>query len=104
MYLQQQGAIVELTEDPQVALFKADNGVPDGARSCHTALVGGYVVEGHVPSTAIVKLLNDRPDVVGLALPGMPSDSPGMGGDESTWISQDVLLIHNDGQLTPYSD
>jgi len=76
--------------------------VPDGAASCHTALVNGYVVEGHVPIEAIVKLLNDRPDAVGLALPGMPLGSPGMGGNESTWVSQDVLLIHNDGQLTPY--
>ena len=76
--------------------------MPDGAASCHTALVEGYVVEGHVPTAAIMKLLDDRPDAVGLALPGMPPDSPGMGGDESTWVAQDVLLIQNDGQLVPY--
>lgn len=92
-----------MTEDPQLALFKTDNGVPDGARSCHTALVDGYVVEGHVPSEAIVKLLDDRPDVAGLALPGMPTDAPGMGGDESTWVAQEVLLIQNNGQLAPYN-
>jgi len=82
--------------------FKAQNGVPEMAHSCHTALINGYVVEGHVPAGAITKLLEEQPDVVGLALPGMPADAPGMGGDEATWESQPVLLILNDGQLVPY--
>ncbi|MCL1595650.1 MAG: DUF411 domain-containing protein [Actinomycetia bacterium] len=93
---------MDLTEDPQLAQFKVANGVPVGAASCHTALVDGYVVEGHVPSGAITKLLAERPDAVGLALPGMPADSPGMGGTEATWDAQDVLLIQYDGQLIPY--
>ncbi|WP_174874689.1 DUF411 domain-containing protein [Vogesella oryzae] len=48
-------------------------------QSCHTALVGGYVVEGHVPVAAIRKLLRDKPDIVGITAPGMPANSPGMG-------------------------
>ena len=77
-------------------------GVPDGAQSCHTALVDGYVIEGHVPASAILRLLEVRPDAVGLALPGMPADSPGMGGDQDTWDSQPVALIGFDGELVPF--
>jgi hypothetical protein len=93
---------VDLTEDPDLASFKANNGVPEGAGSCHTALIDGYVIEGHVPAGAILRLLADRPDAAGLALPGMPEDSPGMGGDEETWESQPVMLIANDGDLVPF--
>jgi hypothetical protein len=64
--------------------------------------VEGYALEGHIPVGAIVKLLEDRPDAVGLALPGMPADSPGMGGDVRTWENQPVLLIENDGSLEPF--
>lgn len=55
-------------------------GVPDDLAGCHTAEVGGYVVEGHVPADAIKRLLSLRPAAIGLAVPGMPAGSPGMGG------------------------
>ena len=102
MYLQDLGATVDLSEDAQLAEFRASRGVPDGAQSCHTALVDGYVIEGHVPASAILRLLEVRPDAVGLALPGMPADSPGMGGDQDTWNSQPVALIRFDGELVPF--
>ena len=92
---------MDLIEDPQLAEFKLEHGVPNGAQSCHTALVDGYVVEGHVPAGAIVRLLEDRPDGIGLALPDMPGDAPGMAGEEFS-ESQPVLLIGNDGTLTPF--
>lgn len=76
--------------------------MPAGAESCHTALVDGYVVEGHVPAGAILRLLQDHPDAIGLALPGMPADSPGMGGDPESWESQPVVLIEKNGHLTPF--
>lgn len=79
-----------------------EHGVPAEAGSCHTALIDGYVIEGHVPAGAIVRLLDDRPDAIGLALPGMPADSPGMGGNPETWESQPVVMIQNDGQLVPF--
>ncbi len=85
-----------------MAGFKAEHGVPEDAASCHTALVDGYVIEGHVPAGAILRLLDERPDAVGLALPGMPADSPGMGGDPETWESQPVALIENNGDLVPF--
>ena len=61
--------------------------------SCHTAEVDGYLIEGHVPAAAIERLLAEQPEAVGLALPGMPPDSPGMGGDETSWADQPVMLI-----------
>ncbi|MCP4223381.1 MAG: hypothetical protein GY773_08580, partial [Actinomycetia bacterium] len=84
---------MDLTEDPQLADFKAEKGIPEEAASCHTALVDGYVIEGHVPAGAIVRLLSDRPDAIGIAVAGMPADSPGMGGDPVTWEAQAVQLI-----------
>ena len=101
-YLRNHGATVEVTDDPERATFRADHGIPDEAASCHTALVDGYVVEGHVPVEAIESLLADRPDAIGLALPGMPADSPGMGGDATTWAQQPVMLIGTDGSITDY--
>ena len=99
MYLQEHGAEASVTDDAQRYDTAADLGVPREAISCHTAIVEGYAVEGHVPMEAILQLLADQPDAVGLALPGMPSDSPGMGGDTQTWQTQPVMLISNDGSL-----
>lgn len=102
MYLQTHGANVEVTDDAERAKFRAERGVPDEAASCHTAVIDGYTLEGHVPVEAIARLLADRPEAVGLALPGMPADSPGMGGDEASWRRQTVLLVGVDGGLTDY--
>lgn len=103
MYLRSHGASVSDTEDADRASFRARNGIPDAMASCHTALVAGYVVEGHVPAPALRRLIDDRPAVVGLALPGMPGDSPGMGGDEGTWAAQEVLAVMPDGSFTRFS-
>ena len=100
MYLRTHGATVEMTDDADRASFREDRGIHDEAASCHTAEVDGYLIEGHVPATAIERLLVERPDAVGLALPGMPPDSPGMGGDEATWADQPVVLVGNDGTLS----
>lgn len=76
--------------------FKLDNGVPQRMVSCHTGLIEGYVIEGHVPADDIRRLLSERLDAVGLAVPGMPLGSPGM--DQSRWReAYDVFLINNDG-------
>ena len=96
-YLEDHGAAVELREDPQRDAFRTDVGIVDDAASCHTAIVDGYAIEGHVPADAIRRLLAERPDAVGLALPGMPADAPGMGGDEATWARQPVVLVTADG-------
>ncbi len=67
--------------------IKDDLGIPDDMRSCHTSLVGDYYVEGHVPLAAIQKLLEEQPDIDGIAMPGMPQGSPGMSGEkDGTWV------------------
>jgi hypothetical protein len=96
------GATVVAISDPNLTETKTVLGVPIEATSCHSALIDGYVIEGHVPVEAIDRLLTDQPDAVGIAVPSMPSDSPGMGGDPETWADLDVLLIGNDGSLTPF--
>jgi hypothetical protein len=74
---------------------RARLGLPDGLGSCHTALVGGYLVEGHVPAADIQRLLKDKPKALGLAVPGMPVGSPGMDGPEygGRKDAYDVLLV-----------
>jgi hypothetical protein len=81
--------------------IKAKYNVPVKLRSCHTALVGGYIVEGHVPADLIHRLLQEKPPVRGLAVPGMPIGSPGMEGGKPE--RYDVLTFDNSGNTTVYS-
>ncbi|MFN3261170.1 MAG: DUF411 domain-containing protein [Pikeienuella sp.] len=75
---------------------KLDNGIPEAMISCHTGEIDGYFIEGHVPPADIRRLLSERPDAVGLAVPGMPYGSPGM-GPEDRREAYDVFLIRHDG-------
>lgn len=68
-----------------LAAVRSRYGVPREAQACHTAVVAGYVVEGHVPADAIRRLLEGRPAVAGIAVPGMPSGSPGMDGPKEPY-------------------
>jgi hypothetical protein len=77
-HMQQHGYQVVVHDTEDMAPVKAQLGVPDAMGSCHTATVGGYVVEGHVPADDIDRLLRERPALVGLAVPGMVTGSPGM--------------------------
>lgn len=103
MYLRKHGGIVNVQEDSDRATFTQKNGIPESAASCHTAEVDGYLIEGHVPVEAIHRLLADRPKAVGLSVPEMPADSPGMGGDAQSWAQQRVLLIGTNGSTTAWS-
>jgi len=76
-HLRGQGFTVEVSEGP-VAPHRARLGVPRALASCHTAEVDGYVLEGHVPAAEVRRLLAERPVATGLAVPGMPMESPGM--------------------------
>ncbi|RZV43377.1 MAG: CopG family transcriptional regulator [Acidimicrobiales bacterium] len=96
------GIEVRLEEDPDRRRRRLDWGIPDELASCHTALVAGYVVEGHVPIQAMERLLTNRREAVGLSVPGMPGDSPGMGGDEASWSSQIVFAIAVDGSFRQF--
>ena len=81
---------------------KAENGIPQAMISCHTAQVDGYMIEGHVPIADIRRLLAERPKAVGLAVPGMPYGSPGM-GPESRREAYDVFLIRRDGSTEVFT-
>jgi hypothetical protein len=78
VHLQKNGFTVKSEDLADLRPIKAKHGVPEELESCHTGVIDGYVVEGHVPADVIVKLLTDRPKVAGIAVPGMPIGSPGM--------------------------
>ncbi len=86
------------------ATMRATLGMPQRLGSCHTARVGGYVIEGHVPARDIHRLLKEKPTALGLAVPGMPIGSPGMDGPEygARKDAYDVLLVRRDGSTTVY--
>ncbi len=82
-YLKDEGFEVESIRMEDLTEMKEDLGIPSDMQSCHTTMVEEYFVEGHVPVEAIWKLLEEQPEIDGIALPGMPSGSPGMGGDKA---------------------
>jgi hypothetical protein len=93
------GYKVETRDEEDMDAFKARLKVPKDVQGCHTAVVGGYYLEGHVPLEAAEKLLRERPALAGLAVAGMPKGSLGMGTDPEA--SYDVMAVPRDGS-TPY--
>lgn len=102
-HLEANGFVVTVHDDGNSDARKR-LGIPVAYGSCHTALVGGYAVEGHVPAREIHRLLRERPKAVGLAVPAMPVGSPGMDGPVYGSIKDpyDVLLVKKDGSAVPY--
>jgi hypothetical protein len=87
---------------PDLSAVKTKYGVTSELQACHTAVTGDYVVEGHVPADLIVKMLNEKPAIAGLAVPGMPAGSPGMEG--ATKERYDVLTFDRAGRTTVYAE
>lgn len=79
-HLRSNGFDVRTVETSDLMSVKREHGIPDGLAACHTMTIDGYVVEGHVPLTTLRKLLDERPKIRGIALPGMPMGTPGMEG------------------------
>lgn len=79
-YLRRNGFDVKVVATHDLSLIKKQYSVPEPFEGCHTTLVGGYVVEGHVPVKTLKRLLSERPNIQGISLPGMPNGSPGMTG------------------------
>ena len=77
-HMRKAGFTVTVTEEPALDRIKREQSVPASMGSCHTSLVGGYVIEGHVPADVVQQLLTERPKVKGIVVPGMPIGSPGM--------------------------
>jgi hypothetical protein len=97
------GFAVTSNDLPDVAPLKNKHGVPLEARSCHTALVGGYVVEGHVPADVVKKLLRERPAIAGIAAPGMPVGSPGMEMPDGRKDTYQIVAFDKAGKTSVYA-
>jgi hypothetical protein len=93
---------VEESAGTLLARYKLDNGIPQEIASCHTGRIAGYMIEGHVPPADIRRLLEERPDAIGLAVPGMPYGSHGM-GSETEREAYEVFLIRRDGATEVFS-
>ena len=100
-HLQDSGFTVRTTDVPDVGPIKAEHDVPGRLSSCHTALVDGYVVEGHVPAEDIERMLEERPDIAGISVPGMPVGAPGMEGPNPQEF--DVISFDDDGQMKVFA-
>jgi hypothetical protein len=100
-HLRANGFEVEAVEIKSVQPVKISNGVTPELASCHTALVGGYVVEGHVPASDVRRLLEERPKISGLAVPKMPIGSPGMEGPNPE--RYDVIAFGGKGGPTVFA-
>jgi hypothetical protein len=96
------GFPVDARDVRDLMTVKLDAGVPGPMTTCHTALVDGYVVEGHVPVDQVKRLLAERPEVAGIAVPGMPIGSPGMEGPNAQ--AYQVLAFDHDGNATVFAE
>jgi hypothetical protein len=94
---------VKAEDANDLAPIKQKLGVPRALQSCHTAVVEGYVIEGHVPADLVDRLLRERPSIAGLAVPGMPIGSPGMEVPGRPSERYTVLAFDRSGRTTPYA-
>ncbi len=100
-HMQKAGFVVTSEDTTKMDAMKIKLGVPGALASCHTAIVGDYLVEGHVPADVVLKLLKEKPNARGLAVPGMPNGSPGMEGP--TKDKYNVMLFDRLGKATVYA-
>ena len=100
-HMRENGFTVETVDMPDLSMVKQRYAIGESLQSCHTAVIGDYAFEGHVPADVITKFLAEKPAVAGLAVPGMPSGSPGMEG--ATKERYDVLTFDRAGRTTVYA-
>ena len=101
-HLKANGYTVDVQERTDMSPIKREFGIPRHLQSCHTAKVGGYVVEGHVPADVIARLLQEKPQIKGLAVPGMPMGSPGMEGPRK--VPYNILTIPESGKGSVFAN
>lgn len=102
-HLREAGLDAKEVSVSNLAEIKREHGVSPALGSCHTAVVEGYVVEGHVPADVVWKLLRERPGVVGIAVPDMPMGSPGMEVPGRPAQRYDVLAFDREGNVTVFA-
>ncbi len=100
-YLRENGFKVVVKNIENLEPYKKLAGVPEKLKACHTAVVSGYVVEGHVPVASIRKLLAEKPEARGIAVPGMPTGVPGMGGERKPFT---VFIFDRSGKAKTYAE
>ena len=101
--MEENGFVVEAQDLADLSQIKSDNHVPGELQSCHTAIVDGYIIEGHVPAADVKRLLVERPQITGLAVPGMPIGSPGMEMAGANAEPYDVIAFDSEGNTTVFS-
>jgi hypothetical protein len=101
-HLEQSGLSVGVHDRYDMSAVKDQLAIPGRLRSCHSAIAGDYLIEGHVPADLIRRALDEKPEVAGLAVPGMPMGSPGMEGPRKDEYA--VLAFEHDGQVTVYAE
>jgi hypothetical protein len=101
-YLRTNGFNVTVVEHPNMTLIKKKYGVREDLEGCHTTVIGNYVVEGHVPIASIKRLLEEKPAITGISLPGMPQGSPGMSGTKEGPFKI-LSVTGHDGQAPIYA-
>lgn len=101
-HMQSAGFVVKELPRENMAAVKEKYGVPAALASCHTAVVDGYVIEGHVPASDVQRLLQERPQIVGLTAPGMPMQSPGMQAEGKPPRHYSVLAFDKQGEAKVY--
>ncbi|WCE30541.1 DUF411 domain-containing protein [Vibrio sp. SCSIO 43137] len=101
--LEKKGFQIEVHHQNQWNSIKQKHGLPSELVSCHTAIIDGYLIEGHVPASEIERLLAEKPDnIAGLSAPGMPQYSPGMAGKEGEYKGFDVVAFDSSGKTWVY--
>mgnify|MGYP000117109903 CR=1 FL=1 len=98
--LREEGFAVDVRNTRDMRSVKTEHQIPLEGESCHTSLIGDYVVEGHVPLEAIEKLLSEQPEVAGIGLPSMPLGTPGMPGPKAA--PYEIYQLSADGVMSPY--
>ena len=96
-HMRKNGFTVRATDLNDLTQIKKSRGVPDQVQSCHTAVVNGYVVEGHVPAADVQRMLKEKPSIAGIAVGGMPAGSPGMDFPGVTAQPYDVMSFDKSG-------
>lgn len=96
-HMRNAGHTVTIVDGEDMSVIKRDAGVPEALKSCHTAMVDGYVIEGHVPAADVERLLKERPKAKGLAVAGMPVGSPGMESGNGSTEPFNVMLFGAEG-------
>nr|WP_313392170.1 DUF411 domain-containing protein [Brevundimonas diminuta] len=91
------GFSTTITVLPSLQSIRSSRGIPDALASCHTGLIDGYLVEGHVPAQDVIRLLAERPTAIGIAVPAMPLGSPGMETPQGQKEPYDTLLVLRSG-------